>query len=262
MAPQTRGHFFSPFQLRGGQPMYADSMEAAVQEIMRRRAQPGLLERMDGFLHDFPFPFDRPFLTIARHVASARMEDMTFLDMSRRADLPPVWFTYNQDKFCFSNREKRQLVESRVAERQGRKGGYTGPGFCLMDSPKRHDGQPLNRLSTRHGVALAQFHRQLRSAAGLDQYTLLDISDWLHARGGRAEVYYKPLLALFLAHAVMVEDFETAGTFKCHIVERAITELKRDYGLEPLIVRLPTTPFDGWYHASCQPVLRQAGFIV
>lgn len=242
--------------------MYADSMEAAVQEIKRRRAQTDLLEQVNGFLHDFPFPFDRPFLAIARHVASARMEDMTFLDMSRRADLPPVWFTYNQDKFCFSNREKRQLVESRVAERQGRKGGYTGPGFCLMDNPRLYDGRPLNTLNVSTGTDLATFHRRLRSAAGLDQYTMLDISDWLHTRGGRAEVYYKPLLAIFLAHAILVEDFEVAGTFKCHIVERAITELKRDYGLEPLIVRMPTTPFDGWYHASCQPLLRQAGFIV
>lgn len=241
--------------------MYADSMKVAVQEIKRRRTQPELFRRLRNFLHDFPFPDNRPFLALARHVASARMEDMTFLDMSRQADMPPVWLTYNQDRFCFSNREKRQLVESRVAERQGRKGGYTGPGFCLMDNPKLHDGQPLNTLNVRTGTDLAAFHHSLRSAAGLDRYTTLDISNWLHARGGRAEVYYKPLLALFLAHAILVEDFEVAGTFKCRIVERAIADLDREFGLRPLIVRMPTTPFDGWYHSSCQPVLREAGFI-
>jgi hypothetical protein len=106
-------------------------------------------------------------------------------------------------------------------------------------------------------------HRILLSV--LPNILLTDNTAWVKSMGGRPKLFYHRLLALFVCHGVMFENFldeGDEGKFTCKIVRPAIEKVTNHFGLKPLIVRLlpeesEADPYWCWYPGHLEAEVRR-----
>lgn len=114
----------------------------------------------------------------------------------------------------------------------------TKPCFCLK--------KPLHLIKTKQGQNIADIHHQMHQQF-FPQAKRFDASDWLF-QFGRAKDYYMAYLSIFLAHAVLFEDFhggesgKKLDSFTDKVFEPAYQELIDLFGIKPLIIKMPWLP--------------------
>ncbi len=121
------------------------------------------------------------------------------------------------------------------------------------------DGHPLSEVRTLWGQDLIEFHHELFEATyrQVDAECFQNISPWLKRHGGSAKAYYGPVLAWFLKHAVLFENF-MIGDGKEHAFTRSVflpafLDTYRKAGVKPLIVNLVPTTIEGEGFWLCHP---------
>jgi len=223
------------------------SLEVAVQELHERQKGRGFREekkkQIEEFLGNCPIPFG-PYGFLARHIASARIEDVEFENRCRDAGLIPLTLEYPFDTFVTNNPSKMRLLRVTVFEGRGKKGGPRLSPIYLVSRKRLSNlhGLPLSEIKIQWGERLVQFHHRTRNVVGL-RGQIVDISDWLKSIG-RAKEYYKYFLAAFTIRGILFESFESPGfptleRFTNTVVLPAWQWVKSEFGLEPLIVRHP-----------------------
>lgn len=197
-----------------------------------------------------PMDFRLPTALFARHVATYRYEDAVFDCMARSTGLSPLWIEYLDDRMCSGNEFKRSLCAPKILERVGRKGGFLAPAMDVADV-SAWETKPLRTVRARDGRLLADLHHSLHDK--LANGPRVDCSEWLGALGGKAALYYEGFISLFVAHAVLVEDYDSAdgdckmGAFVENILQPALEAVRRHFDVKPLIVRLPWREEFGFY---------------
>lgn len=190
--------------------MYWKTLESAMEELQRRLQNTALRRRVDEFLGNCPIPAGlHGFL--ARHIASATLEDCQFEERCRDAGLIPISLSYTKDAFVTNNPDKVRLLRLFVLEGSGKNGGYR---FWKIYLVKRNEldalnNTPLYLVKTKWGEPLVKFHQRAREAVGL-RGKVIDVSDWLKSIG-RAEEYYRYFLSVFLTRGILFESFESSG---------------------------------------------------
>lgn len=104
--------------------------------------------------------------------------------------------------------------------------------------------QRIDTIALNDGTSLVDYHHRLHALLGHGPEAVIDFFRF-YQQFGRARDYYLPYLSIFLAHAVLVDDFHdgedvgVVGEFTETIFAPAYRELKRCFGVAPLISRLP-----------------------
>jgi len=170
--------------------------------------------------------------------------------------------TYKTDKFTSANPSKRALGKMVFHCGVGRNGGQKTVPQTVVNM-NMANGKPIADVQTVWGERLVDLHHRLLMTTFPCAETW-EGSAWLHQAGGVAQKYYPKYLGLFLLHGVLAENFllegEEAGFTKT-VVEPAMEELERRFGLVPLVV--PTLPSHSagdpeweWYNGELLPALR------
>jgi hypothetical protein len=186
-------------------------------------------------------------------LVTQNLEFQAFTKKSKAAGLKPVCTQYTSDKFCSLNPDKRALGKVTFSHGHGRNNGDKIVSHTIIDFCTE-DGKPLREVRTVWGENFVAFHNRTVSLT-LPRIELFEFTAWVEKMGGRPEIFYHPLMALFICHGIMFENFLNEGDegkFTRDIVWPAIRRVTEHFGLKPLIVRLrpeesETEPYWCWY---------------
>lgn len=209
----------------------------AVAEIQRRRTDTNLRQQVEEFLGgDIPeyLRGPQPVLYLARHIATPNLETLRFVALARPFGLPMVIGQDTQDKFVTHNAMKRALGKLPMQRGNGPRSYRTVIDFTAAQ------GQRLCDIRTSDGQPLPDFHASLMQAAHLDNVQVADDAPWIdRQQRGQLSEHYKRFLALFVAHGVMLENYETEDAPLLRVViEPAFVFVERLFGVRPLIANL------------------------
>jgi hypothetical protein len=214
-------------------------LEEAVVEIQRRRTDAELIQKVYEYLNgDIPEHFNReqPILYLARHIATPNYEAMRFVELGKPFGLPLVISQDRKGKFVSHNDLKRALGKMPVTKGMSRRQDEIVENINVIDFPTAQ-GKPFNELKTKHGKDLIEFHNSFFKHIYPNDIEIVDESDWID-RNHRDNLckQYKKMLALNIAHGVMLESFMDS---ELQVVQSAIgpafEEVTRIFSLKPLI---------------------------
>ena len=200
-----------------------------------------------------PLPDVLDMAALTRQMPSARYEDVCFHAMAEQAGLTPTWLGFTGDRFAAKSPYKYSLGNRLVFDGYGRAGGPKLARDSLINIPA-WDGKPLAAVVTTRGNSLVEAH-----AAFQDQLfpsaVRADMTQWLQQAPDKA-TYYQMVLSMFLAHAVLFEDYhggesgDLLSDFTARLFEPARASLRKQFGCEPLLVALPWAKEFAYYPAS------------
>lgn len=200
-----------------------------------------------------PLPAVPNMAALTRQMPSARYEDVCFRVMAEQAGLTPTWLGFTGDRFVSKSPYKYSLGNRLVFDGYGRAGGPRLARDSLINVPAC-EGRPLAAITTTQGQSLVGVHADLQDRM-FPSVVRADMTNWLQQAPDKA-VYYQMVLSVFLAHAVLFEDYhggesgDLLSDFTARLFEPARVSLRKQFGCEPLLVALPWTAEFAYYPAS------------
>ncbi len=219
-------------------------LEEAAKELEKRLKDKKLQAKLNQILNGCPFPPRSAVL--ARHIATARLEDIQFLKRTRRIGLAPVWGTYLKDRYIPENPSKRRIVKIRTFNGFGRKGGLKTKLFKITKITPPVNGISMENLVTVWGESVKDFHKRVREKI-LGKTIVIDASQWFKELGGKSVNYYYYYLAGAIGRYILFESFDSPGfdrqleNFKRRVVMSALEKIKKEGLPSPLIVYHPSS---------------------
>ena len=115
-------------------------------------------------------------------------------------------------------------------------------------------GKKFDSISTSWGMNFVGFHRKLLILE-MQRSQKYDLAPWCKEYGSTPSAYYHRVMALFVCHGILFENFldeGDEGNFTREIARPAIQKVTEHFGLKPLIVRLrpeetEADPYWCWY---------------
>ncbi|HSX14377.1 MAG TPA: hypothetical protein VLE72_00500 [Candidatus Saccharimonadales bacterium] len=191
---------------------------------------------------------------------------MVFAHSAASLNLWPYWPTYLAERFTSTNPEKVSCVRPRVHRPK-----LQASRSWLVKDHQQLPGQTLGGIRVGE-VSLPEVHDQARQLV-LDPEmsgNTFDVSTWNQAQAVRfgsngsgrlAPHYYHAVMALYVCHGVLFEDFDGGpnaesglGSFVAEVVRPAFEAVSQTFGVKPLIVRLPYTAGFLDYPGACAAV--------
>jgi len=200
-----------------------------------------------------PLPDIPNMAILARQVATFRYEDAAFVKHAEGEGLTPVWFEYTGDKLSQESSFKRSLIEVHVSKGRGKRGGLKTKSIETVANLSEWNGKPLNTVMTSSGN-LVDFHHAIQDRIRPGSLRI-DGTDWVKKMGG-AKRYYEAYLSVFIAHAILFEDFhggesgKTLHSFTATVFEPAWRTVTARFGATPLITPLAWSPEYRFYPAD------------
>lgn len=223
------------------------TLQEASEEIWKRWNDLKLRQDVESYLKEVPgFLRKEPRAVLWRQLASPSMEYLQFIKFANQIRLKPVMAEYLQDKFVGINREKLCLAKMPFYHGQNKNGEQLFNYRKVIDITI-FEGKAISDVRTVWGESFVDFHHGLMARHTPIKIDMVDMSEWFSIHGGRAIGYYKYELALYLCNSVLFENFLTVGKekqFTCDIVLPAIENLKKRFGVKPLIVPISDNPED------------------
>lgn len=222
-----------------------------------------------------PLNGDVPYGALCRQVATARIEEVSFFTTCKLLGLKPLDFTYNEDAFSTSNRDKVHLLKLPVITGHSKNGDPIVKYKKIVEFPKT--GKLLSKISVDgNGTNLPKYHhflrlktfgndiplemgvspvfrRYLAGATNMPEYVYEDV-DGIRMRKSCNEDYdlesvnppadwYYPLylLAFATGRMVLFETYENPEGLVCDIKEHfchAMDMIKEAIGIYPLVVEI------------------------
>lgn len=244
------------------------ALEEAKEEVWKRWNNAELRRRVLEYVGELPEGFgDEPRAFLVRHLATKNLEFQAFVKKSNVVGLEPVYTQYTGDKFCSLNPDKRALGKVTFDLGKGKNNGDKIVSHTIIDFCTE-DGKPLREVRTIWGENFVAFHHRMLLLS-LPAPKLIEFTAWFQKMGGKPELFYHRLIALFICHGIMFENFLSEGDegkFTRKIVRPAIQKVSAHFGLKPLIVRLrpeetEADPYWCWYpgHLEAEVKILLAG---
>ena len=199
----------------------------------------------------------KPLAIFHRQVATPNYETLRFLSIASGFGLEPLILEYHDDLHSMANVFKKSLVRLPVIRKISLRGCLNYKNEWVIPHTLINKRLRLNDITTCTGQSLPELHKDLFRAVNFSSLAnSLDLSSWYRSAGGKAEIYYSPFLSLFVAHAILFESFSYSREeieFTEKIVQPAIDESVRSFGVAPLIVPLNPTGIEDAQFWTCYP---------
>lgn len=175
----------------------------------------------------------------------------------------PVIEEYHADKFVAHNPIKRALARLGFHTGHDRHSRRLVEFASILDWSQQ--GRPMCDVVTRWGQSLLDFHRELFAIAinGAASAFLYECAPQYARAGSSPSAYYRAFFRVCVADGILFEDFlldPNELTFTRDIVLPAFEDVKAEFGLRPLIVRLSepeeqSAPHWFWYPSELKSVV-------
>lgn len=222
-------------------------LEEAIAELAVRRSDSKLRAQVEEYLeHDIP-PYiqHQPAALLMRYIATPNFETLRFLEYTHALGIRGVITEDTQDMFWGHNSLKRALVKIPVCTRITKKEGVRHELFedISIADVTMCEKKPFNTIHTYWNEPLPQFHNTLLKRLAHTPYEIHNDTAWVdrHNRGTPLE-QYKKLLALFLVHGILCEDYvlddKAERPFIQNVLLPAYMHVQQLFGKAPLIAPL------------------------
>lgn len=220
----------------------------AIVELRRRRTDPDLRRKVEEYLeNDIPEYFrDEPVLYLCRHVASPNVQTLRFLRRFRQEGMKTVIGQDSKDLFVSHNQLKKSLGKLPVCTGIFHKKGRSIEQFrkiSIIDF-NAWNGKVLHTIRTKWGEPFVEFHNRILKRLAGDHVHVEEDSSWVD-RYDRGDLLaeYKKVVALFIVHGIMFEDYPTEESpieagFVTDILRPAMEHVEGIFGVKPLICPL------------------------
>lgn len=245
------------------------TLEGAEKEIWKRWENISLRRNVEEFLgNDIPEVMKvSPLAVLARQLATPNFESQRFHDQVKMSGLKHLWWTYHEDQFCSANPDK--IAWAKMGFMKGRdKNNHPIVVKRSIINFQLSEMKPFTHIRTVWGEPFVSFHQRIFHAA-LPGCETWDASAWLKTKGENSKNYYIFYLSLFIANGILFENFLKFGKeekITREIVEPTLAELKKLFGVKPLIVPLlplkeEHEPYWTWYPHSLEKEAKSASKI-
>lgn len=186
----------------------------------------------------------QPTAVMAKQLANFNFESALFVKTAEASGLQSAWFSYADDTFVTQSSMKRALLRPSLVSRLNKRGEPIIINKRLVENPDRWHGRKLSEIKLTDGKLLTDWHLG-RLYEACPNAIVCDLSHFARLLGGTAKGYYKHYLSMFVAHAVLFDDFHsdhlenTHEDFTKRVFEPAVTKIFEEFGVVPLIVPLP-----------------------
>lgn len=211
-------------------------------------------------------PMHQNMTILARHIGTFRYEDALFFEMAQQAGLHPAWMEYRGDRMFAGSNSKRSLCHPKMSEGRRNKNDELIVATRKLTNPNQWEGKRLDTILFENGQPMIEWHNaHQNSMLTGESFSRFDITPWYRAIGSVKE-YYVGLLSLFIAHGVLFEDYhggESAGgldAFTQEVFTPAWELVRNQFGVKPLIIKLPWWPELGYYPSTTS--WREHGVII
>jgi hypothetical protein len=234
--------------------MYTPLSEAKG-EIWRRWNDNKLKKEVEGYLGEIPEVFkNEPKTSLFRYIASPNLEFLLANKTAYMAGLKLVFMEFLKDKFCTRNPDKVHLGKIRFIKNDKSK-KYIMAKENIIDLEKS-DNVTLCDIKTHKGESLIDFHHKLF----LENYPDIELFDVSHFKSNGEtsfEVYMK-VFSLFITNGILLENYcinsnQDERKFTLEVVKPAFDEIRKIFGVKPLIVRLVDILEEGDMYWQCYP---------
>lgn len=236
-------------------------LSKAVEILKERQNDKDLIKKVEDFLKgNMPEPMKdlNLYAVQFRQIATPNYEGLRFLSIAGEYDLKPLICEYHDDILVSNNPYKYSLGMLHFSNNRPDQNEY----MKIVDFSK-YNGKSIRNISTLWEESLVNFHKNLFSVVNKEPL-LFDASPWFQENGGKASLYYKNLLALFICHGILFENFSPNGKereFSKNIVLPAIIDVLKLFGCKPLIVPLePLDMEDDKHWFSYPPLIKESVF--
>ncbi len=229
--------------------VYTNINEALV-ELKSRWIDEDLAKKVSDYLHDdIPEHIAEGFKVVFfRSLLTPNYELRRFMMIPDFLSLEALFWEIRDDKFTLNNQLKYYLGKIGIFQGTGKKGGSKIHFESIIDFNESH-GKKINEVKTLWGQSLLDFHSELL----LRTYPKIapqvhDISEWLHKGGRSAKEYYADVIALFVRHGILFENFILDGDeldFIKTVFLPSFIDVWEKTGKKPLIVALEPTDIEG-----------------
>lgn len=222
-------------------------LEDAVAELHVRQHDASLRARVEAYLEDDVPQYlrDAPAVLLMRYIATPNFETLRFLDETARVGMRGIITEDAKDVFWPHNSLKRALIKMPICTRVTKKAGKRNELFedISISNVTQAVKQPFGTIETFWNEPLMRFHHTLLKRLAHTPYEVHDDTSWVdrHSRGTPLD-QYKKLLALFLVHGILAEDYvlddKAEQSFVQEVLLPAHEHVHSLFGVTPLIVPL------------------------
>ncbi|MEK7638857.1 MAG: hypothetical protein AAB388_01715 [Patescibacteria group bacterium] len=239
---------------------YSD-LERARTELFKRRENVALTQQLREELFLVPklkVVLKEPHLVLFRQIASPVTETEQFIKIAKELELKPLIFEYYDDKFVGAgNPFKRGLGKLPIFKFTSATGVDVFEYRTVVDF-NAYNGHLLKDVRTLRGEKLMELHHKLFEKyfqISISKCTV-DLSSWFKVYNGSAADYYEALMSLFVRDAILCESFITSPAeegFSAKVAYPAFKNVRKKYGLDPLVVRIMDKTEEYRVYWDCYP---------
>lgn len=217
-------------------------LDIAVQEILQRRADSGLVKEVETFLGaDIPNHFlnDTPVFYLSRYLATPDYETLFYVNQVQKYNYPVIIGEDTSDIVTSHSALKRNLLKLPIITGESKNGRGIVEYERVADL-NTEQGKKIKDARLLNGNSLVDLHHSLAKQLLPKQVTIIDESGWVdrHSRG-KLITLYESMLALLVVHGIMLEYYELSEVgFMADTVLPALEKTKERFGYTPLIAPL------------------------
>ena len=212
-------------------------------EIIRQRwsdekLRKAVEEKLEG---DIPEILkDGPSGLIWRQIGTPDGEFKRFLELCQKSGVKPLCFEYAKDKFHAGNFTKYGITNLAFFDhKEDNKTLVKKEKIINFDKAEK---ERLCDLKTLWGENLVDFHHFfLQAVFPIMKGRINDMSEWIKKKGKTPKEYYFSFLSLAICYCIYFDDYdllESEKAFTNEIILPAFSEVKKYFGVEPIIVRI------------------------
>jgi len=241
-------------------------IQDAAAELKKRWHDQELKRKVSEFLaDDIPDVFlDEPHLVFFKNIMTPNDENRRHIMAAKEMGLEILGLEYKEDKFVAFNLDKYifTMLFFYMGKRPDGRHGIHKKKIVDIHSAQ---GKAFSSIETLWGEDLIHFHHNFLLEF-FPEYKghIFDMSEWIERNGKKARFYYEKLMALFICHAVWIENFQFSGEsvphlngrgdesdFTHQVVLPAFNRAQELFGVKPLIVQLAPGDYQTdptWWH--------------
>jgi hypothetical protein len=208
-------------------------LEEAKKEVWKRWNDADLRRRVQEYVREVPEVLcTAPKAVLYRALTTPNFECLLFDKISKSIGLQSLFLEYLEDKFCVMNPDKVAMGKITFYHGKGKRNGHKTTIEKVVDF-NLCSGNQFDSISTSWGMDFVGFHRHLLilKMKSLQKY---DLASWCKEHGGKPSTYYHLVMALFICHGILFENFldeGDEGVFTHEIVRPAFQRVTKHFGL-------------------------------
>jgi len=221
-------------------------LEEAKKELERRWNDPELKRKVEEYIGKDHLPeyfFEKPHAISIEDVATPNLYCWTFASKAYDIGLEPLHFEYLDDIFITTNHDKASLGKMSFYHGLDDNGDMIKSIKRVMHLDGSEEKKKIKEIKTLTGEMLTDLHHRLL-LKNFPEAKIFDGSAWFTNKGSLAKNYYKYVLAMTICHGALFENFLNYG-YEGNLVENilipAFDEIKKEFGLKPLIISVAPT---------------------